>query len=69
VFDGADLVNGLPISGLDPNVGITPDPGILLNAEGSKEFLYSAGTTSLIGITIGNPGQRSTGRQSWRQIR
>jgi type IV pilus assembly protein PilY1 len=69
VFDGADLVNGLPISGLDPNVGITPDPGILLNAEGTKEFLYSAGTTSLIGITIGNPGQRTTGRQSWRQIR
>jgi type IV pilus assembly protein PilY1 len=69
VFDSNDLVNGQPISGLDPNVGITPDPGILQSTDGTKEFQYNAGTTGLIGITIGNPGQRSTGRQSWRQVR
>jgi type IV pilus assembly protein PilY1 len=69
VFDGGDSVGGLPISGLDPNVGITPEPGILQSSSGDKEFQYNAGTTGLIGITIGNPGQRSSGRQSWRQIR
>ena len=77
VFDSNDLVtvtiNGttvtIPVSGVDPNVGITPDPGILLNADGRKEFKYSAGTTGNIGVTTENPGPRASGRQSWRQIR
>jgi type IV pilus assembly protein PilY1 len=76
-FDSSDLVSvtvdgttvTIPVSGVNPNVGITPDPGILLSADGRKEYKYNAGTTGEIGVTVENPGPRAAGRQSWRQIR
>jgi hypothetical protein len=54
---------------VDPGVGIIGTPGILLSSDQSKEFIETGGSTTRIGVTIGNPGPRSMGRQSWRQIR
>jgi type IV pilus assembly protein PilY1 len=73
VFDERDLVddNGNPIavSGQQLDVGITPDPGVLMSEDGTKEFKYNAGTTGEVSVTVENPGRGATGRQSWRQVR
>lgn len=74
VFDENDYVTGadgtrIPISGLQPDVGITPEPGVLIGEGGTKEFKYNPGTTGTISVTVENPGEGASGRQSWRQIR
>lgn len=77
VFDDADKVTvtidgetvQVAISGLRPDVGITPEPGVLLGEGGTKEYKYNPGTTGNIAVTVENPGKGTSGRQSWRQIR
>lgn len=74
VFDEADFVTApdgtrVPVSGLQPGVGITPEPGILIGDNGRKEFKYNPGTSGAIAVTVENPGRGAAGRQSWRQIR
>lgn len=66
-IDGAEVQ--VPISGLQPDVGITPEPGVLLGEGGTKEFKYNPGTSGTISVTVENPGEGTSGRQSWRQIR
>ncbi len=74
VFDEGDYVvapdgTRVPVSGLQPGVGITPEPGILIGDNGRKEFKYNPGTSGAIAVTVENPGKGASGRQSWRQIR
>ncbi len=75
-FDGDDFVEvelpdgtivEVPVSGIKSEVGITPKPGIL--AGPNAEYKYTPGTTGEIQVTVENPGESATGRQSWRQIR
>ena len=76
-FDEKDMVTPtgttqpLPASGVQPDSGITPAPGILLSADGKKEFKYNpgAGADGAISVTVENPGTAPSGRQSWRQVR
>ena len=73
-FNGGDYVTApdgtlVPASGLQPGVGITPEPGVLISADGKKEFKYNPGTSGAIAVTVENPGRGAAGRQSWRQIR
>jgi type IV pilus assembly protein PilY1 len=73
-FDERDFVrdpngNMVPASGLQPEVGITPEPGVLIGDNGNKEFKYNPGTTGEISVTVENPGRGAAGRQSWRQVR
>ncbi len=76
-FDGGDqmsiVVNGqtilVPVTGLQPDVGITPEPGVLFGEGGALEYLYSPGTTGDIKVTTGSTDPRARGRQSWRQVR
>ncbi len=77
IFDGNDFVEvvvdgqtiRVPVSGIDPGVGISPEPGILMGEGGNTEYKYTPGTTGAVSVTIENPGPRASGRQSWRQIR
>jgi type IV pilus assembly protein PilY1 len=74
IFGDGDFVvapdgSRVPVSGLQPGVGITPEPGILIGDEGRKEFKYNPGTSGEIAVTVENPGRGAAGRQSWRQIR
>jgi type IV pilus assembly protein PilY1 len=76
-FDAGDMVEivvagvkiKVPVSGLQPDVGITPEPGILYGDGAAQEYLYSPGTTGDIRMTIGSTDPRARGRQSWRQVR
>lgn len=76
-FDGGDLativVGGqtikVPVSGLQPDVGIAPESGFVYGEGATQEYIYSPGTTGEIGMTIGSTDPRARGRQSWRQVR
>lgn len=54
-------------SGLKSNVGLISTPSIL-NA-GGKEYKYLSGSGSGIQKVNENPGNQTTGRQSWKQIK
>lgn len=66
-IDGTKVM--VAVSGVDLGVGISPEPGILMGEDGTKEYKYNPGTSGSIGVTVENPGPRAAGRQSWRQIR
>lgn len=76
-FDGGDMVTvtidgkqvQVPVTGLQPDVGISPEPGILFAEGAVREFIYSPGTTGDINLTVGSTDPRARGRQSWRQIK
>ena len=71
-FDEKDLVPGtppLPPSGMQSEVGITPEPGVLTDPLHGIEYKYSPGTSGTIQVIGENPGAGNVGRQSWRQIR
>ena len=71
-FDENDLVPGtppLPPSGMQSEVGITPEPGVLTDPLHGIEYKYSPGTSGNIQVVGENPGAGNVGRQSWRQIR
>lgn len=73
VFDANDLLalsgSTAAASGIQLDSGIAPTPGVLLSADGTKEFKYSPGTNGNISVVVENPGKGAAGRQSWRQIR
>ena len=69
-IDGVPMT--IPVSGMQSEVGIAQQPGIL--SGDSLEFKYLSGTTanasgSNIQIAVENPGPNARGRQSWRQIK
>lgn len=80
-FDNNDMipyvdVNGetiyIPPSGLgsEDGLGILQAPGVVDNREGEPvQYKYSPGSSGGIQRITENPGQGTTGRQSWRQIR
>lgn len=59
----------VPVSGVQPNVGITSDPGILFGEGAKTENFYLPGTTGDVALTVGSTDPRAFGRQSWRQVR
>ena len=71
-FDDEDFVPGspaLPPSGMQSEVGITPEPGVLTDPLHGIEYKYTPGTSGNIQVVGENPGAGNVGRQSWRQIR
>jgi Tfp pilus assembly protein, tip-associated adhesin PilY1 len=71
-FDDNDFVPGspaLPPSGMQSEVGITPEPGVLTDPSHGIEYKYTPGTSGNIQVVGENPGAGNVGRQSWRQIR
>ena len=81
-FDIHDYVPGpggqQAVSGIQTEVGITPKPADLATQPGNGphqnsdcpgNLLIMPGTTGGMQTLCRNPGPRSTGRQSWRQIR
>jgi len=71
-FDQNDYVPGsppVPPSGMQSEVGITPEPGVLTDPVHNIEYKYTPGTSGNIQVVGENPGAGNVGRQSWRQIR
>jgi len=79
VFDASDLVNAgdldndgvddyVVVSGKKSTVGIIPTPSITENLSENTEYKYTSGSTGSIELTVENPGNRPSGRQSWRQL-
>lgn len=71
-FDQNDYVPGappVPPSGMQSEVGITPEPGVLTDPVHGIEYKYTPGTSGNIQVVGENPGAGNVGRQSWRQIR
>jgi type IV pilus assembly protein PilY1 len=67
VIDGVSVT--VPVSGLQPNVGIAPEAGFVFGEGATQEFIYSPGTEGDIAMTVGSTDPRARGRQSWRQVR
>ena len=70
IIDG--VPTRVPVSGMQPDVGITQKPGILSGED--SEFKYLSGTTANAGGSniqraVENPGANARGRQSWRQVK
>jgi type IV pilus assembly protein PilY1 len=74
-FDDNDFVDDpegdgkVPVGGTKLPVGISPTSGVLMSADGRKEYKYNPGTSGAIAVTEENPGEGASGRQSWRQVR
>jgi type IV pilus assembly protein PilY1 len=62
--DGKVAVGGTKLP-----VGISPTSGVLYSADGRTEYKYNPGTSGAIAVTKENPGEKVSGRQSWRQVR
>lgn len=79
VFNLSDLINLGDIdndgdddfavtSGKKSTVGIIPTPSITENIGDKTEYKYTSGSTGAVELTVENPGNKPTGRQSWRQL-
>jgi type IV pilus assembly protein PilY1 len=71
-FDSSDYATGtpaIPPSGVQSDVGIAPEPGVLTDPAKGVEYKYMPGTKGTIQMVGENPGAGNIGRQSWRQVR
>lgn len=67
--DTGDLANGTVVSGINPGIGIMPEPVILRDPANGQDLKAETGSTGAV-TTIKNYVSGSTGgRQSWRQLK
>jgi len=62
---GADVA----VSGKKSKIGIIPTPGVITSGGGGPDYLVQSGSSGSTASDAFNPGPRSYGRQSWREIR
>jgi len=59
----------VPVSGKRSKIGIIPTPGVISTGGGGPDYLVQSGSSGSTASDAFNPGPRSYGRQSWREIR
>ncbi len=70
-FDGSDLIGGtggIPPSGVNPDIGIMPEPVIIRDTANNKIIKGISGSTGMVTTNAQNAGPPTSGRQSWRQL-
>ena len=66
----ADLIGGtIPVAGINPGIGIMPEPVILRDPANNRDLKLITGSTGVVRSTANYPGTASGGRQSWRQLK
>ena len=66
----ADLIGGtVPVAGINPGIGIMPEPVILRDPANSRDLKLITGSTGVVQSVSNYPGTGSGGRQSWRQLK
>lgn len=70
VFDSNDMIGGTTsVAGINPNLGIMPEPAILHDSANSRDLKISTGSSGNIESIANSAGGKKAGRQSWRQLR
>ncbi len=70
VFNSADTVNGNVVVGIDPGLGIMPEPVVIDDPANNRELKVATGTLGDVAGIGNNPGPQNptSGRRSWRQV-
>jgi hypothetical protein len=70
VFNDNDKANGEVVVGIDPQLGIMPQPAILDDPAHNRELKIVTGTSGDVKGIANNPGplDPANGRRSWRQL-
>ncbi len=69
-ISSADLIGGtIPVAGINPGIGIMPEPVILRDPANNRDLKLLTGSTGVVRSTANYPGTASGGRQSWRQLK
>ncbi len=72
VFDDKDLIGGtggIPPSGVNPNIGILPEPVVIQDTANNKIIKGLSGSTGAIQTNAQKGSGGKQGRQGWRQLR
>ncbi|MFQ6024312.1 MAG: pilus assembly protein [Acidiferrobacterales bacterium] len=70
LFNDADKANGAFVVGIDPGLGIMPEPVLIDDPAQGRELKIATGTSGDVQPVANNPGplDPATGRRSWRQL-
>ena len=70
IFNDDDKANGQVVVGIDPGLGIMPQPAILDDPAHNRELKIVTGTSGDVKRIANNPGplDPASGRRSWRQL-
>ena len=70
VFNDDDKANGQVVVGIDPGLGIMPQPVLLDDPAKGRELKIATGTGGDVKGIANNPGplDPASGRRSWRQL-
>ncbi len=70
IFNDNDQANGQVVVGIDPGLGIMPQPAILDDPAQNRELKIVTGTSGDVKGIANNPGplDPASGRRSWRQL-
>ena len=70
IFNDNDKANGQVVVGIDPGLGIMPQPAILDDPAHNRELKIVTGTSGDVKGIANNPGplDPASGRRSWRQL-
>lgn len=70
VIDDNDRVGGTTmVSGINPGIGILPEPVIVRDPANKRDLKIESGSTSTVTAVKNYVSKPSGGRQSWRQLR
>jgi len=68
--DTGDLVGGsIPVSGINPGIGIMPQPVILRDPANGQDLKAETGSTGAVTTIKNYVSGQTGGRQSWRQLK
>ena len=69
-FDSNDMITGgIPVAGINPGIGIMPEPTIIRDAANKTDLKAETGSSGAV-MTIKNyVSGTQAGRQSWRQLK
>lgn len=67
--DSGDLANGVVVSGINPGIGIIPEPVILRDPANKQDLKAETGSTGAVTTIKNYVGSATGGRQSWRQLK
>lgn len=69
VADSSDTASSVPVSGINPGIGIMPEPVILRDPANKRDFKVITGSTGDVKSQKNFVSKASGGRQSWRQLK
>lgn len=68
-FTSADMIGGKSVAGINPGIGILPEPVIIRDTANKKLVKALSGSTGAVMTNQQPQGPNDSGRRGWRQLR